>query len=357
MTEPPDAIPEPAAAAEPAAPGPAPRRRFDSLRPRARFDYLAVVPLALAGLAVLWLVAPLEVGPLSFFGVIEEQLFVAVIVLLAPVALLARARTLALGLLVVVLVGGCLFGSSWLSMPTSGRDDLSAMSWNLEYGVRTPAEAVAQLQNVETDIIALEELEPNVSAAVQADPALRERYPYQFMSPSRGAWGNGVLSRYPLGETHSTYPPACLELLVSTPKGPVRLIVAHPSPPDITVASPLRLPVAYDSTERDAGIASIREKVDASLASGERLLVLGDFNTAPTEPEFRVLTSGLRDTHVEVGQGPGWTWRPSRSTFLPMGFLRIDLQLSAGAIRPISTSLDCSLDGDHCRVFGTYKID
>jgi hypothetical protein len=42
---------------------------------------------------------------------------------------------------------------------------------------------------------------------------------------------------------------------------------------------------------------------------------------------------------------------------LNVAFLRIDLQLSAGPMRPASTSLDCSLQGDHCRLFGVYQID
>lgn len=35
----------------------------------------------------------------------------------------------------------------------------------------------------------------------------------------------------------------------------------------------------------------------------------------------------------------------------------VPFQLTAGAIRPASTSIDCSLPGDHCRSFGDYEID
>ena len=85
--------------------------------------------------------------------------------------------------------------------------------------------------------------------------------------------------------------------------------------------------------------------------------MLGDYNTSPREAEYAVLTAGLRDTQVEVGEGPGWTWRSSRLTFLPVGFLRIDMQLTAGSILPASTSIDCSLPGDHCRPSDDYEID
>jgi endonuclease/exonuclease/phosphatase family metal-dependent hydrolase len=166
-----------------------------------------------------------------------------------------------------------------------------------------------------------------------------------------------VLSRYPISDVVSTANPSCLDLVVSTPQGRVHVIAAHPAHADIVTRTSLRLPVGYDPSSRDAEIAKIRTRIDPTLAAGDRLLVLGDFNTASSEPEYTVLTRGLRDTHVQVGEGPGWTWRPSRIDFLPFGFLRIDLQLSAGAILPASTSIDCSLPGDHCRLFGDYEID
>jgi endonuclease/exonuclease/phosphatase family metal-dependent hydrolase len=332
---------------------------IDLVRPRSRFDLLAVIPLALVVYALLSIVVPLTFGPLAFVGVVEEQAFLFAILLLAPLALLARARSLAFGLVAAAVVGGLLFGSEWISLPGAGagRADLTVMTWNLEYQIRTPEETVAQLQGVDADLVAIEEMEPDVAQAIQADPALTTRYPYRLMAPRRGAWGTGLLSRYPLSDTRASYPPACLEMLVATPRGPLRVIVGHPNHAALSTMSPLRVLVGYDSTNRDAEIASIREKIDASLAAGERLLVVGDFNTTPTEPAFRVLTKDLRDTHVEVGEGPGWTWRLGSLTFLPVGFLRIDLQLSAGAIRPTSTWMDCSLPGDHCRLFGTYEID
>ncbi len=360
MIEPPDALPEPGTLPQPNAlsqRGLGYRRLLDVVRPHSRLDRLAVVPLALALFALASTVAAVGFGPLVFVQIFEQQTVVLALILLAPLALLARARTLGLAVLGLALVGGSLFGGEWISLGAGGRADLSAMTWNLQYRTRTPAETVAQLQNVTSDIAALEELEPGPAAAIEADAALTARYPYRLMVPRVGAWGLGLLSKYPISETESSYPPAHLSMVITTPHGPVRLIVGHPNHADISVVSPLRVPFAYNSVDRDTEIAAIRARIDPSLASGERLLVLGDFNTTPTEPDFKVLTRGLRDSHAEVGIGPGWTWRPSRFAFLPVGFIRIDLQLSAGPIRATSSSMDCSLPGDHCRLFGTYEID
>jgi endonuclease/exonuclease/phosphatase (EEP) superfamily protein YafD len=352
VIEPPDAIGP--TEAEKARLGPVPGA------PRALAAFavvLSVVAVGLSAFAVGSDVLPLGFGPLGFVVVFEEQLLVAVILLLVPITLASRTRHLLVGLAVSGLVFGGLFGSEWVSLPGSaaGRSDLSVMSWNLEYGTRTPSEAVGQLQDVDTDLIGLVELEPSISAAIEADPTLTARYPYRLMVPRDLAWGVGLMSRYPISDMVAVYPPAYLEALVTTPRGPVRVIVGHPR--HASVRALFRVPIVYDPRPRDVQIETIRETIDASLASGDRLLVVGDFNTTTSEPEYRVLTKGLRDTHTEVGEGPGWTWRPDELTFLPFGLIRIDLQLSGGAIRPSSTRVDCSLPGDHCQLYGTYEID
>lgn len=326
---------------------------------RSRWDLLAAIPLALVAFAVVAAVLPPRSGPLALALVLEAHLFIAVFAILAPVALLARARLLGVALLIALVAGGGFFGSEWISLPESGagRSDLSVMTWNLQFDTRTAAEAASQLESVSVDLIALQEVEPDVGTAIESDPVIAARYPYRAMTPRVGAFGVSVLSRYPISDVESADNPAVLELTVSTPRGPVRVMDCHPRHADIDIVSPLRLPIGYDPWLRDAEIVSIRTRIDASLARGERLLVLGDFNTASSEPEYAVLTQGLRDTQVQVGEGPGWTWRPSRFTFLPVAFLRIDLQLSAGQILPASTSIDCSLPGDHCRLFGDYEID
>jgi vancomycin resistance protein VanJ len=332
--------------------------RDPDLRLRTRWDLLAIAPAALAACALLAAIWPPNAGPAALAMILEEHLLIGALVVLAPIAALARARLLGVALAVVLIVGVVLFGSEWISPPGGGRHDLTVMTWNVEYGVRSPADQAAQLEGVDADVIALEEVEPDAAAAVEADAVITARFPYRAMAPRPLAWGLAVLSRYPVGNVRSTSAPAMLELDVATPRGAVYLIVGHPAHADIGTVTPLRLPVSYEPAYRDSEIARIRERVQAALtASATPVLLVGDFNVAPTEAEYRVLTESLRDTHVEVGEGPGWTWRPSRLTFLPFGLLRIDLQLSAGPISPSSTWTDCSLPGDHCRLFAAYEID
>jgi endonuclease/exonuclease/phosphatase family metal-dependent hydrolase len=86
------------------------------------------------------------------------------------------------------------------------------------------------------------------------------------------------------------------------------------------------------------------------------VLVLGDINTAPTEPEFGRFVAGFADAHAEVGIGPGWTYRPSRLEALGIGLIRIDVVLAGPGLRPIAESATCPPVGDHCLVRATIQV-
>jgi hypothetical protein len=78
--------------------------------------------------------------------------------------------------------------------------------------------------------------------------------------------------------------------------------------------------------------------------------MLGDLNTAASEPAFDRFVEGLRDVHREVGFGPGWTWRPIRLEFLGFGLVRIDHVVVSADIVPTSIDVTCPPVGDHCLV-------
>jgi endonuclease/exonuclease/phosphatase (EEP) superfamily protein YafD len=127
------------------------------------------------------------------------------------------------------------------------------------------------------------------------------------------------------------------------------ILNAHPLPGRIGSGF-LGMPLTFDGRQRDAAIERVRGHIAGLVSGGVPFVVAGDFNTAPTEPAYARLVDGLRDVHVEVGLGPGWTWRPSRLESLGMGFLRIDLVLAGGGVRPEAIAVDCGHPGDHCLV-------
>jgi endonuclease/exonuclease/phosphatase (EEP) superfamily protein YafD len=227
---------------------------------RSRWDLLALVPIALVAFALVAVAHPPRSGPLALALMLEPHVFIVVLVVLAPIALLARTRTLSLALVVTLVAGGWLFGSEWISLPGSGagRHDLSVMTWNLQSGARTPAETAAQLKNVTVDLVALQEIEPDASAAIESDSVLTARYPYRAMTPGDVAFGVSILSRYPIENVVLSNYPACLELTVDTPRGPVRVINAHPSHAEIDTVSRRIRPVGSWRGDRQRANANRR---------------------------------------------------------------------------------------------------
>jgi endonuclease/exonuclease/phosphatase (EEP) superfamily protein YafD len=320
---------------------------------------LAAYPIVVVALTVVELVIRARNGPLAIFAVLEPLAFVAGL-LLAPATLIRRARTLRLALVALVVVGAFRFGGEWVSAPATpavtGGVQLRVVSWNLEFGARPATELVDALATTDVDVVALQELTPGHAAALTADPRVRARYPYQIMDPHPTVLGSGVLSRLPITDSERLRDPVGIRAVIRVGEGSVTLIDAHPLHGDL-------YPIAaadsfgYDTRARDASIDRLRATVDEAIGRGERVALVGDFNTASSEPAYDDLGRGLRDVHAEVGLGPGWTWRPTRLSGLPFGLVRIDYVFVSPRIVPLTSREDCSLAGDHCRLFATLSLD
>lgn len=260
-----------------------------------------------------------------------------------------------IALVALLVVTAFRFGDDWVSVPapteTAG-STFDVATWNLELGAVGLETMRDGLGTLDADVVALEELTPEQAAAIEDDPTLRQRFPHRALFPAADPWGVGLLSTVPLSDVESFADPARVVATIELDGRGLTLLAAHPFPARIGVATPLRVPVGFDPAARDAALATIRSQIDLLIADGD-LVVLGDFNTAPTEPAYDALTAGLTDAHVAVGQGPGWTWRPSRLEFLGMGLLRIDLVLVSRGLRPVASWVDCSRPGDHCLVGAT----
>jgi endonuclease/exonuclease/phosphatase (EEP) superfamily protein YafD len=290
-------------------------------------------------------------GPAALVAILLPHLLL--VALLAATIGWCLHRSLGAGatLVVLVLVTGAQLGSEWLSLPrgTDAPNALTLLSWNLEAGARSADTLPDVLLAYDADIVALQELTRPAAAAIEADARLRARYPYRVADPNDGAIGMGILSAFPIRATTSMHqPPFQAVTLDLGGSRPLHVVNAHPLPGRIRTVSQLRLPVAFDGSGRDASLRAIRAGADEFLATGDPVIMAGDFNVAPTEAAYEPLARGLLDVHVEVGLGPGWTWRPSRMEGLGIGLLRIDYVFSSPAVVPVSTRVDCSQPGDHC---------
>jgi len=178
---------------------------------------------------------------------------------------------------------------------------------------------------------------------------MRAQYPYQALHPDPGVLGVGLLSRHPLGVARYAQNPARLESRIQLPDGEqISVLAAHPLPGRIGERA--GVPLRFNPARRNDELAKLRERVDELRQGGPEVLLIGDFNTTPAEPAFGRLTQGLYDAHAQVGQGPGWTWRPELLEFLGTGLLRIDLVLTTPGLVPTGDSIECPRVGDHCYV-------
>jgi endonuclease/exonuclease/phosphatase family metal-dependent hydrolase len=209
-------------------------------------------------------------------------------------------------------------------------------------------------QPLRPQVVALQELTPDVAAALEASTEIDQRFPYRILEARDDVRGMGILSSVPLVEgVYGAFPMLLTAGLVMPDGSRLDLVNAHPLPPRIsTVAG---VPVGLDTILRDQELRYVRAAVDR-VEDQERVLLVGDLNTTPFEPGFGIMTDGLQDLHAQVASGTGFTWRPAFLERLNAGLLRIDHVLAGSSVQPIALAEDCSLPGDHCRVTAVVDV-
>jgi endonuclease/exonuclease/phosphatase (EEP) superfamily protein YafD len=329
---------------------------------RALAGLLTLYPVAFVALTAISAIFDIRRGVLALLQIFLPHFFIAGIVGalgLVPLAVATRHRPLTIALAVAGTVGVLRFGPEWVSLPRSesGGSVMRVVSWNLLAGSRSAQDAVDVLLAHPADVVGLQELTPDVAEALAADPRITDRYPHQVLEPQRGVLGIGLLSAYPILESETSADPVMVVARIDMgAAGEVVVLNAHPLPGNIRTGGPLGIPWAFDARRRDEAIVRVRERIDAVLNSGARLVVIGDYNVTSTEPAFGELAAGLHDAHAEVGLGPGWTWRPEPLDGLRIGLIRIDHVLTSEGITPLTSSVDCGPPGDHCLVEASIEL-
>jgi vancomycin resistance protein VanJ len=270
---------------------------------------------------------------------------------------LHRARQLRVALAIVFVAFIVRLGDEWLSFPTTGarESSIKVATWNLEEGSRPPLATATQIEGLGADVVALQELTPDDAEAIAADPVVAQSFPYRALNPGSGVTGLGLLSRYPIDRTTYDVDPARQAVMLTIEGRSVTVVNAHPLHGDVERIA--GIPVGVDATRRNVDLAVIRDEIDALISEDRSVIVVGDFNTAPTEPAFSRLTSGLADAHRVASSGPGWTWRPSSLEWLGIGLVRIDLVLGGPGVSPAQTAIRCPQAGDHCILEAVLAIE
>ncbi|MFB9430849.1 endonuclease/exonuclease/phosphatase family protein [Streptoalloteichus tenebrarius] len=213
----------------------------------------------------------------------------ALVPVLALVALVGRARRSLLALTAPALVWVLMFGSAFApGGAPPGPADLTVVTQNLYARNPDPGRTLAELAATGADLVAVQEM-ANRSAAEVLD----EAYPHHVVVGTVGLW-----SRHPIRD-HAPLDlglgwPRALRARVATPRGEVVVLVAH-----LGSARP------GATADRDRSLAHLTEAV---AREDQRVLVLGDLNTASTDRRMADLTDTLRDAQREAGVGLGFTW-------------------------------------------------
>lgn len=226
--------------------------------------------------------------------------------------------------------------------------DLTVMSANVWIGSANVNQLMDAVRFHSVDVLVLVEATPALMQRLDAEGAGDYFTHREGAARPSTSSGTMVLSRYPLSVRSAGTDPAVEatqsvqpELDVTTPKGTVRLKVAHPT-------APLR----GDTVEWRAGLQALqswKERLDGD----EPVVMAGDFNASFGHPAMRDVAAGLADAQRTDGQGWVRTW-PFAGNRLP-AFVQLDHLLSRG-LTVVSAGQVAVNRADHAAVWAGYAL-
>ncbi|MEE3922278.1 endonuclease/exonuclease/phosphatase family protein [Micromonospora sp. BRA006-A] len=208
---------------------------------------------------------------------------------LALAALLRRSRPALLAVLLPALIWAGPGDAPGCPGRRRGRRHGPVVSQNLRVSNPDPAATVGALTGDAPDLIGLQE----VADGGRVAPVLAERYPHRAAVSTVALW-----SRWPIREAHGVDTGLGWDRAAGRrrrARGDLTVYVVH-----------LGSARAGHTATRDQTVAALADAVRADPA--DRLVVLGDLNTATTDRVFDPLTRLLGDAQAEAGQGFGFTW-------------------------------------------------
>ncbi len=233
----------------------------------------------------------------------------------------------------------------------SSATSIVVMTANLGDGLAEPAELVSFIREHDVDLVALQEVTPDIAETLETD--LGELFPYQEVR-GLGIPGKALLSRYPITRAEwLELNPGRPDLLATVDLAghPLDVLVAHPPPPELNGLLVLPREGAVEQFDCLVEIAA-----DAELP----FLLLGDLNMIPLHQRHRELESiGLEDVFGAVGSGTGFTF-PVRLPPLPESLihpaLRIDYIWASEEWQAVSASVGEDIGSDHLPVIAHIEL-
>lgn len=214
---------------------------------------------------------------------------------------------------------------------------LRVLASNLLYGQADPKAVVDLVREQRIDVLNLVELTPRAVDGLTA-AGLFQALPYRVLHPAPGAFGSGIVSRFPLKEVNLTGDSAAKQPGAQADLGDgvvAEIVAVHPISPDV------------DTPQWE------REIKDLSRAAGEHGLriLAGDFNATLDHAAFRtVLSRGYNDAAEEHGSALTPTW-PSSSPVVTIDHVVVDNRAAVQDYRVFDVA-----GSDHRAVFAEVRL-
>lgn len=299
------------------------------------------------GVAVWWVALPNIVLPFFFLPLL----------ILVPLAAWVRSRPYLFSVFVLTLLFAVSYGGLFLPRPPVSADPtgtpLRVMTFNHLYLNRDLEDIKAVILRGDADVVALQELTPEVAAGLRRD--LRGRYPYMDLRPASEATGTegvGLLSRLPF--TDARYDEAYRGQRVNLRVGErdVTLVNLHLMIPFGGRAADR--PLAFDPRRRGLQLESLERAVTDLTGP---LIVVGDFNLSDREPGYGRLERLMTDVYRRTRTGFGFTFPSGRALLgVPLPHLvRLDYVWVRG-LEPVTAATDCRTGSDHCLVVADVRL-
>lgn len=299
---------------------------------------LAILALLLGLVMALHSRVPNAIGSLgSLLETFLPWCGVAMVPLLV-LALVRRSATALISLLLPLFVWVNLFGGL-VTDKTSGDDGLTVVTHNVDADNDDPGGTARQLAGSEADVIALEELPSNRTAA-RYEAGLREAYPYHAVEGTVGVW-----SKYPLSATKAVDIKIgwtrAMRTTVTTPQGDIAVYVAHL--PSVRV----EFKAGFTAGQRDDAAEQLGRAISGEKL--ERVILLGDLNGTMNDRALAPVTAQMRSTQGAAGAGFGFSWPAD----FPLA--RID-QIMVKGLEPISSWTLPKTGSDHLPVAASLEL-
>ena len=215
---------------------------------------------------------------------------------------------------------------------------LRVMASNLYYGRADPQAVVDLVREQRVDVLNLVEMTPHVIDGL-TKAGLFTLLPYRVLHPEAGAYGSGIVSRFPLTEENLTGESAGKQPGAQADLGNgviVEIVAVHPQSPDAGAGQWTREMKDLSDSDRDHGLR----------------ILAGDFNATLDHAAFRtVLARGYLDAGEERGDGLEPTWP---ATYVPVVTLDHVLVDNRAAVRDYRV-LDVP-GTDHRAVFAEVQL-